>query len=381
MSQSSSLLRNSLVVFQFGISVALLIGTLVVNDQLSFIQNKRLGFDKEHVILIENAGKLRTQSDDFKNTLRNYASIKSVGGTTATPGSIHGSDPLTPEGFERDDFILTAPVWVDYDYIEAMGIELALGRSFSRDYPSDSAAIILNEAALSKTGWDDPLGRLVYEFGGTDGEQVSKEVVGIIRDYHFKSMREEIGSLSLKLGTWSMPTLVVRTDGQNIAETLKFIEREWDAAVPNQPLNFSFLDENFDSLFSSDQRLGRVFSSFALFAILIAGLGLFGLGMFVTEQRTKEIGLRKAMGASASQIVVMLSRDFTRLVMIAIILAVPLAWYGMNEWLAGFVYRTDLQVGSFVLAAAMALGIAWLTVSYQSIKAALSDPIKALRHD
>lgn len=381
MTQSSPRLRNALVVFQFGISVALLIGTFVVNDQLSFIQNKRLGFIKENVILIENAGKLRDQSDAFKNSLRELTSIIAVGGTTAIPGSLHGADPLIPEGFEREDFILTSPVMVDYDYIEAMGIELAMGRAFSRDFPSDSAAIILNEAALAKIGWDDPLGKLVYEFGGTDGQQISKEVVGIVRDYHFKSMREEIGSLSLKLGTRPMPTLVVRTDGKNTAETLRFIEQEWDAIVPDQPLNYSFLDEKFDLLYSSDQRLGRVFSSFALFAIVIAGLGLFGLGMFVTEQRTKEIGLRKAMGASVSQIVIMLSRDFTRLVLLAIVLAVPLAWYGMNEWLDGFVYRTELQFGSFLLAAAIALAIALLTVTVQSIKAAMSDPIKALNHN
>jgi len=379
--QSSSILRNALVVFQFGITVALLIGTLVVNDQLSFIQNKRLGFDKDHVILIENAGKLGDHSDAFKNSLRDFASIKAVGGTTAVPGSLHGADPITPEGFEREDFVLGAPVWIDHDYVTAMGIEMAEGRNFSKDYPSDTAAVLLNEATIAKIGWDESVGKTVYQFGGPGGEQIAKEVVGVIRNYHFESMREEIGPMYLNLGSFAMPTLVVRTDGSNVAETLAFIESEWKSVVPNQPLNYSFLDEEFEALFSSDQRLGRVFSSFALFAILIAGLGLFGLGMFVTEQRTKEIGLRKAMGASVTQIVLMLSRDFTRLVLAAIVLAVPVAWYVMNEWLAGFVYRTDMEISSFAAAAGMALVIAWLTVSYQSIKAAISDPVKALHHD
>lgn len=379
--QSSVMLRNALVVFQFSISVVLLIGTFVVNDQLSFIQNKRLGFEKEHVILIRNAGRLEDQSDSFKNTLRDFTGITSVGGTTAIPGSIHGSDPITPEGFEREDFILAAPVWVDHDFVEAMGIELVEGRNFSRDYASDSSAILLNQAAIAKIGWDESLGRTVYEFGDfANGEQIAREIVGVINDYHFQTMREEIGPMTLHLGTFAMPTLVIRTNGQNLTETLEFIAREWDAAVPNQPLNYSFLDDSFEALYSSDQRLGHVFSSFAFFAILIAGLGLFGLGMFVTEQRTKEIGLRKAMGASVSQIVLMLSLDFTKLVLLSIVLAVPLAWYGMNQWLDGFVYRTNLQASSFLMASTMALGIAWLTVSYQSVKAAMLDPVDALHH-
>ncbi len=206
-------------------------------------------------------------------------------------------------------------------------------------------------------------------------------IIGVIKDYHYASLRSEIGPVALFLRTGPLPNIVVRTTGENLSSALAYVEETWQEFVPEQPLQYTFLDDNFFELFESDRRLGSLFSSFSIFAIFIAGLGLFGLGLFVTEQRTKEIGVRKAMGASVSQILVLLSRDFTRLVLISIVLAVPLAYFGMDKWMQGFAYRTNIHVTSFLLAGVLAMLIAWLTVSYQTIKAANSDPVDALHYE
>lgn len=375
--KSRSLLRNSLVVFQFSISIALLVGTFVVGDQLEFIQNKRLGFDKEHTIVIERAGLLRTQSEAFKGQIRSFASVTAVSGASSLPGALHGGSPFQPEGVGAEEMHIMAPIPVDYDFIEAMGIELADGRSFSRDFPSDSAAFIINEAAMRQFGWDEAVGKQMQSAGQSN----TGPVIGLIKDYHYADLRREIGPVVLLYRDVPLPNIVVRVESDNLSQTVELIETQWGEFVPDQPFQYSFLEDNFNELFSADQKLGRLFSSFSIFAIFIAGLGLFGLGLFVTEQRTKEIGVRKVLGASVSQVVVLLTQDFTKLVLIAIILALPAAYFGMTKWLDGFVYRTDMQVMSFVLAAVMAMLIAWLTVSYQSIKAALSNPVDALRDE
>ncbi|MCZ6705731.1 MAG: ABC transporter permease [Bacteroidetes bacterium] len=378
--RSKSFLRSALVVFQFTISVALLTGTFIVKDQLSYIQQKRLGFDAEYAIVVERGGQLREQSDAFKDRLRAYSGILSVGATSTIPGEIHGATPYRPEGFATEEMVLMAPMSVDHDFIEAMGIEMAEGRAFSRDFPSDSTGFIINEAGRSLTGFEAATGKKMGTFA-PNGGIVDGDIIGVIRDYHFASLRQEIGALSMTLVNDPLPYLIIRATGAQISETIAFVEQTWNEFVPNQPLQYTFLDERFFALFESDQRLVRLFTSFAGFAIFLAGLGLFGLGWFVTEQRRKEIGIRKAMGASVAQILILLSRDFTKLVLIAIVLAIPIAYLAMNRWMEGFVYRTDIHVSSFVLAGVLALLIAWFTVSFQTIRAAKSDPIKSLRYE
>jgi putative ABC transport system permease protein len=380
--RGKSLLRNTLVVFQFTISVGLLVGTLIVRDQLNYIQNKRLGFDKEYAIVVERAGQLGDQRNAFKDRLRSYSGVRSVGATSALPGTIHGSTGFRPEGFALEDMILMSPIGVDYDYIEAMGIEMAEGRDFSRDFPSDSAAYVINEAALREIGWDSAVGKTMGTFSGQSvSDVVDGPIIGVVKDYHYASLRNKIGAVALLLRDVPLPYIIVRTTGENLNSTLDYVQTAWDEFVPEQPFEYTFLDDNFFKLFDGDRRLGRLFSSFSIFAIFIAGLGLFGLGLFVTEQRTREIGIRKAMGASVSQILVLLSRDFTQLVLISMLLAFPLAYFGMEKWMQGFVYRTGIHVMTFVLAGVLAICIAWLTVAYQSIKAATSDPVEALHYE
>jgi putative ABC transport system permease protein len=356
--------------------------TLIVRDQLAFIRTTRLGFDTEHAIVVERAGQLGDQINAFKDRLRSFSGVRAVGGASSLPGSIHGGTAFLPEGFDRNNMVLMAPIVVDHDFVEAMGIEMAEGRDFSRDFPSDTASFVINEAALREIGWESAAGRLLGTFSQQSTPEIQNgTILGVIKDYHYASLRSEIGAVALILNDGPLPFVIVRTTGENLPATLDFVRNAWTEFVPEQPFEYTFLDENFFALFEGDQRLGRLFSSFSVFAIFIAGLGLFGLGLFVTEQRTREIGIRKAMGASVSEILVLLSKDFTRLVLVAIVLAFPLAYFGMNRWMQGFVYRTDIHIASFVLAGILAIVIAWLTVSYQSLRAAHADPVKALRHD
>lgn len=380
---SRSGLRNALVVFQFAISISLLISTFVVRDQLQFIQNKRLGFDKEHIVVVSRGFELGSQYEAFKEQLKTRSSILAVGGANSIPGTIHGGSGYIPEGGTADDTYIFAPIFVDYDFVDAMGITMAEGRAFSPDFPSDSAAYMVNQAVVRRFGWDSGIGKRIIGMDRIDNGDIQSglsEIVGVIEDYHFMSFRNEISGAVYQFANFTPPNILIRVSGNDMEATLAHIRETWSTFRPESTINMSFLNETFDNLAASDKRLGQLFAGFSLFAIIIAGLGLFGLGFFVTEQRTKEIGVRKALGASVREIVVLLSRDFTRLVLVALVLAIPAAWFGMSKWLDGFVYRTDLGIGAFALAGGLALAISWLTVSYQSIKAARANPIKALRH-
>lgn len=376
---SQSLLRNSLVVFQFAISIALLIGTFVVQRQLDFIQNTRLGFDRDHIVVLERAFMLGDQAESFKDQLRGHSNILAVGAANSIPGGIHGGSAYMPEGVTNEEAILMAPIYVDTDFVEAMGIEMVEGRDFSPDFPGDSTAFYINRAALEKIGWESATGRMMRTPRGP-GEVFSGEIVGVIENYHFNTLRQEISPAAYQLAQGFTPgNLVIRVTGDDVPGTLEHIRSTWDNFRPGQPVTLSFLDERYGELYQSDRRLARLFKGFSGFAIFIAALGLFGLGMFVTEQRTKEIGIRKALGASVGQVIVLLTKDFTRLVVIAFALAVPIAWYGMSRWLDGFIYRTSMGWGVFVLSGAIAIAVAWLTISYQSIKAASRNPVRALQ--
>ena len=376
---SKSLLRNSLVVFQFAISIALLIGTFVVQRQLDFIQNTRLGFDREHIVVLERAFMLGDQAEAFKDELRRHSNIVAVGAANSIPGGIHGGSGFMPEGFTNEEAIIMAPIFVDTDFVEAMGIEMVEGRDFSPDFPGDSAAFYINRAALEKIGWESATGRMMRTPQG-QGEVFSGEIVGVIENYHFNSLRQEISPAAYQLAQGFTPgNLVIRVTGEDVPGTLDFIRSTWDEFRSGQPVTLSFLDDRYGELYQSDRRLASLFRGFSGFAIFIAALGLFGLGMFVTQQRTKEIGIRKALGASVGQVIVLLTKDFTRLVLIAFALAVPIAWYGMDRWLDGFVYRTGMGWGVFVLSGVIAIAVAWITISYQSIRAASQNPVRALR--
>lgn len=370
-----SWLRATLVVFQFAISIALIVSTIVVQNQLRYIQNKSLGFDKEHIVVINRADALGNQQEAFKQEVLSNPNIVRASYSTAFPGNPVGRSGFLTEG-ETEGHVMS-PVLVDHDYIETIGLTVVEGRAFSRDFPSDTAAFVLNEAAVKEVNWmDGAVGKRLIVPG-----QGPINVIGVVRDFHYASLHQAINPLLLALSNAPLPRLAVRIRPENISGTLAFLEGKWTSFVPNQPFTYTFLDETFGGMYRAEEQLSGIFGTFALLAIVIACLGLFGLASFMAEQRTKEIGVRKAMGASVSQIVVLFSKEFGKLVLIAFVIAAPVSYLFMNKWLEDFAYRMAISWWTFLLAGAAALVIAWVTVGYQSFKAANTDPVTSLRYE
>lgn len=376
-SRKGVVLRSGLVVFQFAISITLIVSTLVVYNQLNYVRHKSLGFDKEQVLVVKRAGVLDKQFDAFKSALRGNTGIVNVGGATSLPGGLFGQTAYRPEGARSDQTYVMSPMFADYDWAETMGLQMAAGRDFSRDFPTDTAAFVINEAAARVLGWKEPVGKNLERLG----DDTNGKIIGVVRDFNFASLHDEIGPLVIQLSKGALPYVTVRVKPGDVAGTIAFVQKQWETFAPGQPFDYSFLDADFDALYKKDQQLGQIFTVFAVLAIVIACLGLFGLASFTTQQRTKEIGVRKSLGASVPGIVVLLSKEFTKLVAIAFVVAAPIAWFAMHRWLQDFAYRTNIGILTFVAAAIIALLIAWLTVSYQSIKAATINPVQALRYE
>lgn len=268
---------------------------------------------------------------------------------------------------------------VDYDYIPTFGMEIIKGRNFSKEYGSDSAAIIINESTAAVLGPDEPIGKYLYtNDGGSPNSTTALQIIGVVKNFHYESLRKNVGPLSMRLGNnrWAS---AYRVDTKDINQLVKNIELKYKEMAPGMPFSYQFLDDSFDEMYREDQRIGQVSLNFAFLAILIACMGLLGLATYTMEQRTKEIGVRKVLGATVANIVKMLSKDFLMLVSISIVIAVPIAWFGMYKWLQEFAFRMDMSIWIFVAAGVVALLIAFITVSFQAIKAALMNPIKSLR--
>nr|WKN37783.1 ABC transporter permease [Tunicatimonas sp. TK19036] len=379
-------LRNSLVVFQFIISIVLIVCTLMVHEQLQFIRNKDLGFDKENVVVLENAQALGSNTEAFQHSLMRLSEVQQVSFTDVSPLSGYNgtgfipatqSDSSSGSTYRDEDALVLSNIMVSYDYLPTMGIQLKEGRNFSRDIASDSAyhAIILNEQAVRTLGINNPIGNTVL-IGGT----YEAEVVGVVEDFHFKSLHTAVEPLVIVLSD-EQNFVEVKVASNHLSQTLAMLEEQWDLHADGTPFTYTFLDENFDALFRADQQVGMIFGGFTLLAILIACLGLLALAAFMAEQRTKEIGIRKVMGASVKSIVLLLSKDFTKLVVIAFAVAIPLAYWAVQQWLEDFAYKIDIGLTSFIIAGVLALLVALLTVSYQAFKAAMANPVKSLRNE
>ncbi len=382
----NTLLRNSLVVFQFVISIALIVCTLLVYEQLSFVRNKELGFDKENLLVLNNGGALGKSAEAFTHTLRGLSEVKNLSFTNVSPmagydGTIFipavADDSLGGMTFRDDEAQVLNNLMVSYDYLPTMGIKLKEGRNFSREIAADSAnyAIILNEQAVRALGLQNPLGSQVMV-----ASEYEAIVVGVVEDFHYESLHSQVEPLVLTLSD-RQDYLEISIASDDLPQTIVRIDELWRAHTGGLPLDYSFLDEDFDALFRADQRVGMIFGGFTSLAILIACLGLLALAAFMAEQRTKEIGVRKVMGASVRHIVLLLTKDFTRLVLIAFVVAVPLAYFAVQQWLKDFAYRIDIGMVSFIVSGVLALLVAWLTVSWQSYKAAVADPVKSLRSE
>ncbi|MGH7600820.1 MAG: ABC transporter permease [bacterium] len=373
-------LRKALVVFQFTLSVILIVGIIVIQKQMGFIQAVKLGFDKDQVAVIRNVGALPNRGAAVRAALAQIPGVKNVAPCDGMIGGQNWTNSLRVKG--SDNSQLVNFLSVGYDFIETLGLELKEGRDFSPEFPADTNdAIILNETAVKQLGVPEPvLGQLIVWSEQPDTTYYAK-VVGVVKDFHFTSLRLEIKPFAFVITPSRTSLFALKMSGQNLRETLAQIESTWSSLAPGRPFDYYFLDESLDKLYRSEQNFRTVFSAMTLLSVIIACLGLFGLAAFTAEQRTKEIGIRKVLGATVSNVTVLLSKDFAKLVMIAYVIACPIAWYAMQKWLQGFAYRINMGWWVFALAGGLALVIALLTVSTQAIKAALANPVDSLRYE
>jgi putative ABC transport system permease protein len=373
----SSNLRSGLVIFQFAASIVLIIGTLIIYRQMDFILNKKLGFNKEQVVLIQGTGTLGERINPFKQELLKLSEVKSVSISDYLPikGTKRNGNSFWKEGKVREEKYAGGQFWrVDHDYIKTLGIKIVDGRDFSSSMPTDAQGVIINQAMAKELSLENPVGKRITN-GGTIWT-----VIGVVQNFHFESLRENIGGLCMVLG--ESPSIVsVKISTSDMSAVLQDINKVWKGFSPNQSIRYTFLDESFAMMYADVQRMGRIFTSFAILAILVACLGLFGLSSFMIEQRTKEIGIRKVNGARTVEVSTTLNKDFLIWIIIAYVIACPIAWYAMHKWLENFVYKTEINWWIFAVAGGMAVVIALLTVSWQSWKAAMRNPVEALRYE
>lgn len=378
--------RNGLVSLQYVISITLIISTFVIFYQLHHVKNRDLGFNKEQVAVISLRGQVSQKHDVFKNEILRLPGVVKAACSSTVPSRGRSETMFSFEGIDQKKQVF--PIMeIDADYLETMGMELIAGRNFSLDHPSDNKAMILNETLVKHLGWEDPLGKTVSMTDLADSDRPEKgfvevpyTVIGVVRDFHFESLHENIRGHLMKM-SGQVNRISVKLRPGNIAGTLQSIENIWRELESSHPFPYVFLDDSFDRLYRSEQRMGQIFTSFTLMAIFISCLGLFGLASFTADQRTKEIGIRKVLGASVSNVVVLLSRDFTKWVILANVVAWPVAYLVMNKWLQNFAYRISLGVWMFILSGVIALIIALLTVSTKALKAAVANPADSLRYE
>jgi len=369
-------LRKGLVIVQFCISIGLIAGTLAVRNQLHYLQNARLGFDREQVFIIHRAGALEKQHAVFRDRLTAEPAIASAAAAQNLPGHLFDSTVFSLEQPANYQNTSLTYVNVDEQYVDVLRLKVVAGRNFSQAFATDSSAFLINQAAAKAFGWEEPLGKQI-----SMGTFYKGPVVGVVEDFHFESLHHEVKPIVFLFNRWRPSYLAVRFRAGNVREGITAVQKLWKEFVPASPLEYSFLDQNYQKLYDNEQRMSQVFTAFSVFSILIACLGLFGLASFVAQQKTKEIGIRKVLGASVAGIVGLMSKDFIKLVLVANLLAWPIAYYAMNRWLQDFAYRIDIGLWVFALAGGVALVIALLTVSTQAIKAALANPVEALRYE
>jgi len=380
---SGGALRRALVVFQFAISIILIVATVVVFRQLNFTRDMDLGFDREQVIVVQLTDpNIRAQYKQFRDRVRQLPSVESISASSSAPGFFVGNQPVVPDdGSPEDQFFLQA-FTSDFDFVETLGVEMVAGRAPSIDRPADSlGAFIINEAAVAEFGWGSPEDALSHSvsFGGGP---FGGEIIGVFKDFHAESLHEPIEPAIITiLNEQTYFYALIRTRAGQARDAIEAVGDIWNDLYPAYIYDYSFLENDVDALYAADLQLGRLFGGFSFLTILIACLGLFGLASFTAEQRTKEIGVRKVMGAGTGEIVLLLARDFTKFVGVAFIVASPLDWIGMNRWLDSFQYRVDFGVVSLLLVGVGVLAIALLTVGYQTIRASLANPVEALKYE
>jgi putative ABC transport system permease protein len=371
----SSKMRSAMVIFQFTTSITLIIGTFVIYRQMSYLLNTKVGFDKEQVIMIQGVNTLPNQRT-FKDELLKLSEVENVTISHYLPvdGTKRDQNSFWREGKSKEEKSVSAQKWyVDDDYISAMGMKLVEGRNFIQDMASDSQAVIINQAMAKAFGFTKPIGERIMT-------RKTYTVIGVVEDFHYESMKDKIEPLCFVRGDWgSIASVKVKT--QNMASTLQSVTGVWNRLMPHQPLRYTFLDESYARMYEDVQRMGQIFASFAVLAVVVACLGLFALSAFMVEQRNKEISIRLVLGASVNNIFRLLTQNFVMLVLVSFVIAAPMAWYLMQLWLQDYAYKIDITWDVFAFAALLSVLVALLTVSYQSVRAALVNPATRLRSE
>ena len=382
--------RFALVIFQFSVSLVVIIGLLVINKQLDFIQNQSLGFHKEQIVIVHDAYTLDSNLDAYKEQLLNEPEFKSATISSHLPVSGFSMNDQTfwPKGQDPvQSNSSSLQVWrVDEDYIPTLGMEITEGRNFSKERGTDENTVILNEALAERFGFENPFGEVITTFtqnpdGSFDNENLREfTIIGVVKNFHFRSLKESITPLGLFKGN-SRGNVIFKINTENASIALSKIENTWAEMAPGQPFSYSFLDDRFDQMYRSEDKVSNLVFAFSVLIILIACLGLFGLSAYSAEQRTKEIGIRKVLGASVAGIVSLVSKDFIKLILISFFIAAPVGYFIMNQWLKEFTYKTNIGFDVFLISGIGIVLIAAITVSWQSIKAALTDPVKSLKSE
>lgn len=372
----SGKLRSSLVVFQFFLSIVLIISTSIVYDQINFIKNRNLGFDKDKIIIVNGTDRLNNDANAFKNSLTQLPVFTSASYTNNHFPGINNTTVFKTPG-DKKDYIL-GKYFADYDHAETMGFEMAEGRYYSRDFPSDSLAVVINEAAVREIGWENPLNEYLIDNPGDDSERRLK-VIGVIKDFNFESLKTKVRPMIIVLTDVSRNLLVKYNSSST--EALATLEKQWKDIAPEDQFEYAFMDQEYDALFRTEQKLGDLFTIMSGVAIFIACVGLFGLASYMAEQRVKEIGIRKSMGATVPGLMKLLSVEFIKLIGIAFLISIYPAYYFMNDWLGEFAFRVDINWLNFVIAGVVAFVLAWLTVSYHAFQAARKNPVDSLKYE
>jgi putative ABC transport system permease protein len=377
-----SILRNLLVVLQFSISIALLISTWLIYKQMDYISNKKMGFDQENLVIIPlKADRLKQQGMTLKGEFEQLPAVKMISLTSSTPGKGMNGQGFSPEGVDSKSPWIIFTISADYDFIDVFGMKIKEGRKLSKEFGTDTMATVINETLVKKLGWEDPIGKKIFSFGNSDSARTFLTVVGVVEDYHFESLHDAIEPSMILINRGNPDYLAVRLNPGNTANSIEQLQKKWEEVEQAFPFDYYFLKENYKDLYKSEQKMADLFVTFTILAMLIACLGLFGLALFSIEQRTKEIGIRKILGASISGLLFRLSREFTKWILVSVIIAWPVAYFLVDNWLQSFAYRIDVfdYTWVFLVSALIALAIALLTVLYHAYRAATRDPVDSVK--
>ncbi len=376
--------RGFLVIFQFVISISLIIGSGIIKDQLTFMKNKKLGFTKDQILVIPSNTRTTTGSvETIKNELLAYKNIKNVSASSKMFGEIPDLDVYVPEGHTRDNTVMMRSVTVDENFISMFDMEIISGRKFSAEHETDANnAILINETALKLLDWENPIGKTIQDYSTNEfTETDTKTVIGVVKDFHFNSLHKKIEPFIIHYRPNDLYSFAVKVDTEDLEGIINYLEQKWKAFDPDRPMNFYFLDESFDNQYKADEKLTSIFTYFTYLAIFIACLGLTGLASYMIEVRRKEVGIRKTLGSSVSAIFILMNREMMIMLIVSNLISWPLSYFLLNKWIQNFPYRVEIGFSTFILSAGIVFIIAFITVGYQIMKAAYANPVNSLRNE